>query len=204
MGSFTEQQAEEIIKKFKRDFSIVVKFGLYTFLVILAVVVFSFILDLTIVQKKAAVPVIGIVLLLSLGVSKIGQARILSPYFNFIRRKARGESFSDDELAVFRKKYAFIPVYLATLSAVLWVIDLSIIAAGLAVVEPLSISSTVMFFTLGFGNAFISYIVYYITAKKLFKRDAAVSVYQGLTSETFHLTNSLSRELSLLFIMIIL
>jgi methyl-accepting chemotaxis protein len=191
-------------RSFEKQFRIKAKLLTYIVLIPLTTLTFIFILNLSSIQKKWFVPIVIIVVLIALASSKLMTHLIMKRFKNFIRRASAGEQFAEEEMALIRRNYFKIPLYLAIDSGARWAIGLGLVALGLRIVAPLTITSLIIFFTVGFSNAFLSFIVYYIVSINLIKNMAPQTVYRGVTTHSFQLLNKLSVVITIIIVTIIL
>jgi methyl-accepting chemotaxis protein len=200
----TTDSLDLLIQRFNRQFTLRAKIITYAVLIPITATAFIFILDLTSAQKNYLIPIVIVVTVFSIITSKIVSPIIMKRFRTFIQRLKNGEDVSEDEMHVIRRNYARIPIYLAIDSGARWALGLFLVAAALRFVAPLTITSLVTFFTVGFSNAFLGFLIYYVVGVSLIKDMAADTVYRGVTTKTFQLLNRLSANITIIVVGIIL
>ena len=163
---------DALVKRFERRFALRAKAVTYAVLIPVTTIAFVFILDLSEAQKKYFVPIVIGVSVFSIITSKFVTPFIMKRFKDFIRRTNTGEEIPHDEMLVIRRSYSRIPMLLAVDSGLRWALGLFLVAIALRLVSPLSITSIVTFFTIGFSNTFLRFLIYYVVGISLVKEIA--------------------------------
>lgn len=195
---------DALVRRFERRFALRAKVVTYAVLIPITTIAFVFILDLSEAQKKYFVPLVIGVAVFSIITSKFVTPFIMKRFKDFIRRTNAGEEIPHDEMLAIRRSYSRIPMLLAVDSGLRWALGLFLVAIGLRLVSPLSITSIVTFFTIGFSNTFLSFLIYYVVGISLVKEMAGETVYRGIDTKTFQLMNRISLNITVIVVGIIL
>jgi methyl-accepting chemotaxis protein len=196
--------AQTLLNTFNKYFTLQAK--LITYLVFIPVigVIFYFTLELSTAQKKFFPFLVLFVAIFSFVSAKFVHAILLKKVRAFLTKTDEGTSLSEKELADTRRNFSEIPLYLAIDSAIRWSLGIGIVATGLRIFGPLTVSTQVTLWMVSLSASFMGFIIYYTVSSKLLRWHIAPTVFKGMTSSNFTLSGKISTNLSVTIVVIIL
>jgi methyl-accepting chemotaxis protein len=193
-----------LLHTFNKYFTLQAK--LITYLVFIPVigVVFYFTLELATAQRKFFPFLVLFAAVFSFISAKFIHAAILKKIRQFLLKTDAGTSISEKELADTRRNFSKIPLYLSLDSAIRWSLGIIIVATGLRIFGPLTVSTQVTLWMVSLAASFMGFIIYFTVSLKLLRLHIAPIVFKGMTSSNFILSGKISTSLSVTIVVIIL
>ena len=189
---------------FNKQFAIRAQAITYIIVIPVVFLVFRFNLELSSNQKEHFSGIIIGVVIFSLIIARVLHPLYLKKFKLYLSRKDNNEPISQNEEKKMHSVFARIPITLAIDCGLRWGLGLFSCAAFLRYFGPLSITSMVIFSLIGISSALLGFVIYYFVSSFLLRKIAPFTVYDKTTTDTFVLTNRLSRTLVILIIAILL
>lgn len=194
----------DLLKKYNKLFNLQAK--AFTYVIFIPVIgsVFYFVLDLSAKQRKVFPFLVVIAAVFALVSTKIVYKYIFALLKSYLTALDNNRVFPEDELKKIRLNFSRIPLYLSIDNSIRWTMGLTIVAGGLRIFGPLSVSMLVTFWLICLSASLMGFVIYFTVSSRLLRWYLAPVVYSGITSSNFSLSGRISTNLSVTIVVIIL